>query len=178
VAVVGNAGAGKTTLAASLADRLGIRHVELDAIFHQPNWTELPREVFRARVADLVAGDAWVVDGNYSAVRDIVWARADTIVWLDLPRRTVTRSIVTRSAHRVVTRKELWAGNRERLRNLLAWDPEKSIIRWSWTNHGKYAERYEAAMQDPAWSHLRFVRLQSRAAAAGLLDGAGGEPHQ
>jgi adenylate kinase family enzyme len=178
VTVVGNSGSGKSTLSASLAARLGLPYVELDAIFHQPNWTELPSEVFRARVADVVAGESWVVDGNYSVVRDIVWARADTVVWLDLPRRTVTRSIVSRSAHRVVTRKELWAGNRERLRNLLAWDPERSIIRWSWTNHTKYADRYVAAIDDPAWSHLRFIRLRSRAAAAGLLGGAGPEPHQ
>jgi adenylate kinase family enzyme len=171
VAVVGNAGSGKSTLSASLAARLGIPHVELDAIFHQPGWTELPVDVFRSRVREVVAGDAWVVDGNYSAVRDIVWARAETIVWLDLPRRTVMRQIVTRSVHRVVTRKELWAGNRERLGNLLACDPERSIIRWAWTNQAKYAERYSAATRDAAWSHLRFVRLRSRADVEGFLTG-------
>ncbi|HEX2361691.1 MAG TPA: hypothetical protein VHI11_06435, partial [Jiangellaceae bacterium] len=89
VSVVGNAGSGKTKLARELAARLRVPHVELDAIFHQPNWTRLPTDEFRQRVADAVAGDGWVVDGNYSSVRDLVWQRADAVVWLDFSRATV-----------------------------------------------------------------------------------------
>jgi hypothetical protein len=62
-------------VAVALAARLGVPYVELDAVFHQPGWTELPIEDFRARVAEAAAGDAWVVDGNYRAVLDLVWAR-------------------------------------------------------------------------------------------------------
>ena len=70
-------------------------------------------------MSEIVAGDGWVVDGNYSAVRDLVWDRADTVVWLDLPRLVVVRRITTRSIRRVVRREELWNGNRERWRNLV-----------------------------------------------------------
>lgn len=83
--MVGNSGSGKSTLGAALAARLGVPYVELDSIFHQPGWAELPRHEFRARVGALVGGDTWVIDGNYTAVRDLVWARADTVVWIDLP---------------------------------------------------------------------------------------------
>jgi hypothetical protein len=69
-----------------LAGSLGVPFVELDAIFHLPGWGELPRDDFRQRVSEALTADRWVVDGNYSAVQDLVWQRADTVVWLDPPR--------------------------------------------------------------------------------------------
>jgi adenylate kinase family enzyme len=80
VSVVGNSGSGKSTLAAALARHLDAPWIELDSIFHQPGWVPLPRDDFRARVETLAGGDNWVIDGNYTAVRDLVWARADTVV--------------------------------------------------------------------------------------------------
>ncbi|HEX5414033.1 MAG TPA: AAA family ATPase, partial [Chloroflexota bacterium] len=65
--VVGITGSGKTTLASTLAARLGYPHVELDALYWDSNWTPAPREVFRARVAAAIATDHWVADGNYSS---------------------------------------------------------------------------------------------------------------
>jgi adenylate kinase family enzyme len=169
VSVVGNSGSGKSTLAARLAERLSVRYVELDAIFHQPSWTPLPEPEFRARVAALAAGDGWVVDGNYSAVRDLVWSRADTVIWLDLPRRTTMRQVVWRTLRRLAGRAELWNGNRERWTNLLTLDPAESVIAWSWHKHRSYQERYTAAMADPRWAGLRFIRLRSRRAVSRLL---------
>lgn len=157
--MVGNSGSGKSTLGRQLADGLGVPFVELDGIFHLPGWTELPREEFRARVAEVVAADGWVVDGNYSAVREVVWERADTVVFLDLPRRTVMRSVIVRSTGRVVGRRELWNGNREQLRGVLG---RQSIIGWAWTQHTKYRRRYTEAMADLRWSHLTFVHLTGR----------------
>jgi adenylate kinase family enzyme len=163
VSVVGAPGSGKTTFAARLAVRLGAPHIELDAIFHQPNWGELPTDEFRARVsAATEGGDAWVVDGNYAAVQDLVWAAADTVVWLDLHRRTVMTRLVGRTAPRVIRRERLWNDNRERWTNLFSLDPERSVLAWSRTMHPTYRARYAAAMDDPAWAHLDFVRLTSR----------------
>ena len=122
VSVVGTSGAGKSTLGAALAARLGVDFLELDSVFHQPGWVPLPREEFRERVAVAVAGERWVIDGNYSMVRDLVWARADTVVWLDLPKRTVMRQVIWRSFRRAAARVELWNGNRERWRNFFALD--------------------------------------------------------
>ena len=136
-------------------------HVELDAIFHQPNWTPLPTDEFRRRVADAITGDGWVVDGNYSAVRDLIWERADTVVWLDLPRRVVMRQVAARTLRRMVSREELWNTNRERWRDLL--DADSSIIVWAWTQHAKYRHRYAAAAKSPEYGHLTFIRLGSTA---------------
>src|ERR1700733_14260364 len=81
VSVIGCSGSGKTTFAKALAGQLGVKFVELDSIFHQPGWTELPDDEFQARVRDATAGEGWVVDGNYGVVRPIVLERATTVVW-------------------------------------------------------------------------------------------------
>jgi adenylate kinase family enzyme len=169
VSVVGNSGSGKSTLASKLAAILGVPHLELDSVFHQPGWEPLPADEFQW-VVELQAGeDGWVIDGNYNAVRPIVWARADTVVWLDLPRRTVMRQVTWRTVRRAVTREELWNGNREPLVNFLSWVPEESIISWAWHSHAKYRTRYLAAAADPANAHLTFIRLTSRRDAARFL---------
>jgi adenylate kinase family enzyme len=169
VSVVGNSGSGKTTLAAGVARRLGCRHVELDAIFHQPGWQPLPTEEFRARVAELAAGETWVIDGNYSAVRDIVWQRADTVVWLDLPRRVVMRRITWRTLRRAVTAAELWNGNREPRASFFSADPEKSIIAYAWKTHRPVRAGYASAAADASNAHLTFVRLRTDQEAAAFL---------
>jgi len=169
VAVVGNSGSGKTVLGRALAERLEVPFVELDAIFHQPGWEPMPTADFRSRVEAIVDRESWVVDGNYSAVRDLVWARADTIVYFDLPRHVVMRQVVLRTLRRTVTREELWNGNREPLRGLLLTDPERSIIRWAWAKHQQYRTRFAGYMRDPAYAHLAFVRIGSRSDARRLL---------
>ena len=78
-------GLGQDDPGGALAAALGARHVELDSIYHQPDWTPLADEEFRARVDEATGDGRWVVDGNYSAVREVVWNRADTVVWFDLP---------------------------------------------------------------------------------------------
>ncbi len=173
VSVVGNSGSGKTTFAADLAQRMGAPHLELDSVMHQPGWAPIPREQFRDRVAEFVAADRWVADGNYTAVRDLVWQRADTVVWLDFPRWLVMRRIIWRTVRRLLIRAELWNGNREPLSNLYRLDPEQSVIAWSWTRHAVYRERYARAMADPANSRLAFVRLRTPGAAARFLADAG-----
>jgi adenylate kinase family enzyme len=167
VSVVGNAGSGKTRLSSALAARLGVPHVGLDSIFHQPDWTQLPTDEFRRRVRDAVTGDGWVVDGNYSAVRDLVWERADTVVWLDLPRPLVMWQVVARTLRRMATRQVLWNANRERWRYLF--DPDESIVVWAWAQHAKYRDRYAAAAAAPEYRQLTFIRLASRAEADRFL---------
>ena len=169
VSVVGTSGVGKSTVASALARVLGADFLELDSLQHQADWTPLPTSEFRAAVAAAAAGECWVIDGNYSRVRDIVWARADTVVWLDLPRRTVMRRVIWRTLRRVGGRVELWNGNRERWRNFFTLDQEESVIIWAWQTHASNRARYEAAMADPENGHLRFVRLKNPAAARRFL---------
>jgi adenylate kinase family enzyme len=172
VSVVGNAGSGKTTLGRELAARLGVPHLELDGIYHQPDWVPLATDEFARRVGEITAGDGWVIDGNYTAVRSLIWARADTVVWLDLPRRTVMRRVIWRTIRRVISRAELWNGNREPWQNLVRRDPQESVIAWAWFRHAVYQQRYAAAALDPTWAHLRFIRVTSRRDVRALLSRA------
>jgi adenylate kinase family enzyme len=174
ICVVGNSGSGKSTLAKALAARLGASYLELDSVFHQPGWQPLDREIFRDRIEAFTEAPSWVVDGNYSAVRDIVWRRADTVVWLDLPRHRVMRQLLWRTVRRMTTGAELWNGNRERWRNLLTWDRQESVISWGWHTFGSNRARYAAAAADPANEHLSFVRLTSARAVRRFLRGASG----
>ena len=140
-------------------------HVELDAIYHQPGWTPLTDEEFRARVEAATEREGWVVDGNYSVVRDTVWGKADTVVWCDLPYVTVMARTIGRTLRRTMTQEELWNGNREPWSNLWSFKPEKSIIAWTATHHGRYRRRYSEAEMSPRWADLNFVRLRTRADA-------------
>ena len=116
IVVIGTTGSGKTTLARRLSQLLDIPHVELDALNWEPDWVQAPTEVFRQRTEEALRGEAWLVDGNYSAVRDIVWPRAGTLVWLDYGFLVTLRQLLGRTLRRISTREELWSGNRESFR--------------------------------------------------------------
>ncbi len=175
VSVVGNAGSGKSRLAERVAQVLAVTYVELDAIHHLADWTPIDPDVFVARIDEITSTDSWVIDGNYRTVvvDGPVWKRADTVVWLDVPRHTVMFQVIRRTLTRIVRREQLWNGNREVWRTLWSWDPNKSIIRWSWTQHAKYRERYGSAMNAPEFVHLDFVRLTSHKSAGQWLDSIG-----
>lgn len=166
---MGVPGSGKSTFARALAARLAVRYVELDEIHHRADWTPLDREEFRRQVDEIAQTDAWVIDGNYDAVCDLVWERADTVVWIDLPRATIMRRITARTLKRTLTREQLWNGNREPLSNLYSLAPEKNVIVWAWMKHPVYQRHYAAAMTDPHWAHITFVRLRSPDEVSGFL---------
>lgn len=176
VSVVGNSGSGKTTVGSAISAALDIPHLELDSVFHQPGWAPLEKEEFRRRVADFVAAERWVTDGNYNSVRDLIWARADTVIWLDPPRHLVMRRVIWRTLRRAALRSELWNGNREPWANFLRADPQESVIAWAWTQHHTVRQRYEQALTDPANAHLTFIRLRTPGEVAALLSRVRAQP--
>ncbi len=157
--VIGTSGSGKTTFARQIAEILAIPHFEMDGLFWQPNWGETPREEFRQKVREALKGDAWTIDGNYSKVRDIVWERADTVVWLDFPFAIVMGRVIWRTLKRGLLQEELWSGNRERLwGNFFSKD---SIIRWSMTTYWRRKREYPTLFEMPEHAHINFIRLCS-----------------
>ena len=161
VSVVGPSGSGKTTVATRISGLLGLPHLELDAVHWQPNWTPLDRDALRAHVADFTDGERWVIDGNYSSVRDLITSKADTVVWLRYRRAIVMRRLVWRSVRRVVSGPTLWNGNTERWSDLVDVRDPEHLIRWSWNSFPKLAERYGAEKGDARLSHLSWVVLRS-----------------
>lgn len=163
VVVIGVAGGGKSTVARALSERLGVPHVELDALFWQAGWTKLGEDEFAEQVTAATATDEWVVDGNYSArIRQLTWGKADLVVWVDLPRAVVMWQLIRRTVRRTATGVELWNGNRERpLRDQLSCDPSRSILLWAWRTYGPTKREYEAVDQSE-YPQARFIRLRSR----------------
>jgi adenylate kinase family enzyme len=168
VSVVGSSGSGKTTFAIRLAARLGVPHIELDAVYWGPSWSQLDVETFRARVREATAGEAWVCDGNYSAVRPIVLERADTVVWLDLPLRTCLRRMLRRAADRIRSGEELWGGNRESWREVFF--GREALFWWLITQHRRKRRDYAARFAAPEARHLRVLRFTTSAAAEAWLE--------
>ena len=161
--LVGTGGAGKTTLAKRVSERLEIPHIEFDGIRHGPNWTETPDDVFKETLSHRLKDERWVADGNYSFARDIVWPRATTVVWLDYPIRVVMWRLFWRTMRRGVLRQELWNGNRDRL----WWHffSRQSLFLWAMRKHWRRRRTIPAALGHPEHAHLELVRLRSPKAA-------------
>ena len=170
IVVIGTSGAGKTTLARAIARQFRLPHIELDAINWQPGWHDIARHdppEFIRRVAAATQADAWVLDGNYSIVREQVWQRATHLVWLDYARRVVMARVIRRSVVRAILRTELWAGNREQWRHFLH---PSHPIRWAWTT---WAQRRRETAERLAWRRNAGLVGPAAAPSAG---GSGGAP--
>lgn len=159
ICVVGTTGSGKTTLAREIARRLRIPHIELDALHWESDWTPAQPGRFRARVADAVKGESWVVDGDYSRVRDIVWCRAELVVWLVYWRASILCRTTRRTLQRCVRQEELWKGNRETFRGDFL--SRKSIILWVVKTHLRRRREYAALLNGREYPQLAAVRLRS-----------------
>lgn len=161
-------------MARSLANRLGLVHIELDAIYHQPQWQPLESNEFVCRVDEVVReagkGAGWVMCGGYGQhidhIRD---AHADTVIWLDYAKPLVMRRLVGRTVRRAVTREELWNGNREPITNFTSWDPEKNVVRWSWVNFERRREQYQAKIDNGTWDNAAVHRFCTPAEADRFL---------
>jgi adenylate kinase family enzyme len=166
VVVVGTSGSGKTTFAESLSQRLDLPHIELDALYWGPNWTERPAEEFRAGVARAIAAPSWICDGNYSRVREIVWLRATTLVWLNYSFPVVFSRAVYRTVARAITRKRLYAGNQESL--CLIVDPDW-IPWWVIRTFRRRRREYGALLRGPQFKHLDVVEFRKPREAEAFL---------
>lgn len=114
IVVIGPSGSGKTRLSARLAELLHARHVEIDALWHGPNWESCGPEELRRRVSAATEADDWVCDGTYhSIIGELVLERAETVAWLDLPVTLVLWRLVRRSWVRKRDKVVLWNGNVE-----------------------------------------------------------------
>jgi adenylate kinase family enzyme len=166
ISVVGTLGSGKTTFARKASLIINAPHVELDRLHWEPNWVEAPEDVFRERVRQSLQGDSWVADGNYHQVRDIVWSRANIVVWLDYSFSIIMGRLAKRTLRRILTREKLWNGNQEHFRNLLSKD---SVFLWAIKTYRRRRKQYPQLLRRPENSHLTVVRLPSPKEASEFL---------
>ena len=169
VVVIGTSCVGKTTFAQALARVLNFPHVELDSLHWQPNWIPRPPEEFRALTAQALAEDCWITDGNYGAVRDLVWSRATTVIWLNYVFPLVLWRALTRTFRRVLTQEELYSGNRESLR--MAFFSRESILWWVITTFHRRRRQYRRLFDTATTPRLAYVEFRSPAEARNFLRG-------
>jgi adenylate kinase family enzyme len=105
VVIVGAGGAGKSELAREISRRTGLPIVYLDRLYWRPGWEPGPKDEFRRGVDEAVAGERWIIDGNFLSAGDARFERADTVVFLDLPRtlnlaRALRRAVRDRGRRR------------------------------------------------------------------------------
>jgi len=172
VSIQGISGSGKTTLGAVLAARLGVAHLETDALVHGPGWTETPDDELRAAIEVFMGGGGWVIDSDYRRkLGTLVLERADTVVWLDLPLHVCLRRLWGRTLPRIRNREELWNGNRESWRAAFwGWD---SLFVYAIRRHVGHRRRFTELLARPELAHLDVVRLRSPAAVEAWLETIG-----
>jgi adenylate kinase family enzyme len=172
VVVIGSSCAGKSTFAQALAHARGCPYVELDELFWGPDWTPKPADEFARLVTQATQGDAWVVAGNYSSVRDIVGPRATTIVWLDYGFARVLWRGLRRTLVRALSGAVLFHGNRESLRR--AFLSRESILWWIITTWRPRRRAFaalsasRALRASGAYGHLVWWRVRRPREAAAL----------
>ena len=171
VAVVGVSGAGKSSFSQALRSETQLPYLELDGLYHQPDWTPSPPEVMRTAVFEFMqTHGSWVIDGNYGIVRSAIWAKATHVVWLDLPKRMIVQRLLKRSVRRIATKEALWNDNREGLGALFSSDVDTNVWLNAWQRHGELQRQYSGDCLDPKWNHLRFVRVRSASQVQGTVD--------
>lgn len=169
VVVIGTSCAGKTRFARSLANVLSCPHVELDALHWQSSWVPRAPAEFRALTAQALSQDFWVTDGNYGVVRDLVWSRATTVIWLNYDFRLVLWRALARTVRRVLTREELFSGNRESLR--MAFFSRESILWWVITTFHRRRKQYRELFDKKTFPHGSYIEFRKPSEAQSFLAG-------
>ena len=159
IIIVGNTGSGKTTLAQALSQRLTIPHTEIDALHWDENWTKPTPDEFRRRIEQAITPEQWILDGNYSSVRDLIWRRADTLIWLDYAMPVILWQLIRRTIRRVWSQEVLWNNNRETWRGALF--SRDSLFVWAFKKQWSRRKLYPTLLQQPEYAHLTIFRWRS-----------------
>lgn len=168
LAVIGSSCAGKSTFARNLSELWDIPHVQLDALHWGPNWTPVPSEELRAAVDAATQGERWVIDGNYNSIRNLIWPRADTVIWLNYSFPTVWRRALIRTFSRAWNQEELYSGNRETFRKALF--SSDSILLWILQTYRRHRREFPQEFAQPQHAHLEVLEFRKPAQAAAFLE--------
>jgi adenylate kinase family enzyme len=158
--VIGTTSSGKSTLAKQIADTFGLDFIELDALYWEPNWKAAETDTFRERVEHATEAEKWIVAGNYSKVRDIVWSRAEAVIWLDYPFPIVFWRMLIRTIRRGVTQEELWNGNREKFWwHLKLWSDD-SLFKWLFKTYWRRKRETPILLSQLENTHLKAIHFK------------------
>jgi len=164
VLVIGSGGAGKSTFATRLGEKLGLQVIHLDRVYWRAGWVEPPKDEWRRTVEGLCAGGGWVMDGNYSGTLDVRLAACDTVVFLDLPRTVCLFRIVKRALkYRGTGRPDMAEGCHEQLnKDFLV------FLLWVWNYPRRSRPKLLERLEEVA-GRKQIYRLRSSAEAEEFL---------
>ncbi|MEP7075002.1 MAG: DNA topology modulation protein [Acidobacteriota bacterium] len=132
VLVLGSGGAGKSTFSKRLGEILDIEVIHLDRLYWRPNWQEVSPDEWQTIVGEIISRDSWIMDGNYSATREIRIRACDTVIFLDMPRRVCLYRILKRTlVYHGQSRPDMPAECNERF------DLEFALWVWNYPNRSK-----------------------------------------
>lgn len=160
VVVVGVTSSGKSTLAEKLAQRFNLNYIELDALHWEPNWQGAPLQIFRARVEKATQAEKWIVAGNYRTVRDLIWPKAEAVIWLDYPLLIILRQLTHRNFKRWWTQELLWGTNREPFWvHFKIWSNE-SLYHWLFKTYWRRRREYPLLFSQQGHQHLTVIHFR------------------
>ena len=159
ILIVGTSGSGKTTLAKALSQKLHCPHIELDSLGWKPGWVKTPDEEFICAVRDAISAESWVVCGNWSIVKDLLWKRATHLIWLQLPFRIVLWRLFKRTMKNLLTKRKVAGGNQETF--FQQFFTKQSIFLWVFQTHWKRKKTYQSLLSSGKYSHLNVVIIKS-----------------
>lgn len=170
VVVIGATGAGKTTLARDIAGRLNVPFTDFDELFWKPGWVQADREDFLESIAAIAARPGWTVSGNYlESAGPVTWRRADTIVWLDLPRRVSVARMVVRVVRDVRSGRELWPGCRQTIGTAV----RTGLVGQAWGQTRRLRQRIPEFAEQWVADGIEVVRLTHTREVARWFAGVG-----
>lgn len=153
VLIIGSCGSGKSVFAKRLGSATGLPVIHLDTHFWKPGWVETPKDVWPETVAELLKGDSWIIDGNYSGTMEMRLEHCDTAIFLDMPRTVCTWRVLKRAyAHRGKTRPDLAPGCPEKI--------DLEFLKWTWNYPTRSRPRVLEKLRRVA-DRVRIVTLTS-----------------
>lgn len=160
IVIIGTTSSGKSTLAKQIADMFNFKYIDLDALHWEPNWQEAPLDVLRERVKAATQAPAWVIAGNYHSVRDIIWPKAEAIIWLDYSFWKIFWQLARRTFTRWWTQELLWGTNRENLWTHFKLWSQDSLFHWLFKTYWKRKMEYPILLGLPEYRHLKLIHFK------------------
>jgi adenylate kinase family enzyme len=158
--IVGNSGSGKSTLSREIAVKKSIRYLEIDAVVFLPHWQKRSdQEIKKIIQTEIDRPGELVIDGNFFS-RGISPAPGDTLIILNLAKPLVVWRVFRRSVSRIITQKELWAGNKEEAKFLFSTDPELNPVLWAWKIHETRSKQFSELVD--FWDNVTCYVINSK----------------
>ena len=155
VVVVGSGGSGKSTFSTELGRVTRLPVIHLDREYWRSGWEEPSKDEWNARVAELLARESWIMDGNFGGTREMRMRAADTLIFLDLPRRVCLYRILKRTLkYYGRSRPDMTEGCSERL--------DLEFILWVWNYKSRSRKRLLAELESVGDKHVIILKNQQQ----------------